>query len=105
MQSYSSRKSRCWICQAVVCPFNPESTKILSLPPALDEGGVSDENLDGDLHNERQGDDLSATGDPSMDRPANNDRSGEDASMLEESHFTPRQIEVFQCRYENGCDL
>ena len=40
-----------------------------------------------------------------MDRPGDNDRSGEDASMLEESHFTPKQIELFQCRYGNGYDL
>ena len=40
-----------------------------------------------------------------MDRPGDNDRSGEDASMLEESHFTPKQVELFQCRYENGYDL
>ena len=33
------------------------------------------------------------------------DRSGEDASMLEESHFTPKQTELFQCWYENGYDL
>ena len=55
--------------------------------------------MDGDLHNERQGDD------PSMDRAGDNDRTGEDASMLEESHFTPKQIELFQYRHENGYDL
>ena len=54
---------------------------------------------DGDLHNERQGDD------PSMDRAGDDDRAGEDASMLEESHFTHEQIELFQYRYENGYDL
>ena len=93
-------KSRCWICQSrCLCPFNPEAIKIPTLPPGVDEGGVSEEDLDGDLHNERQGDD------PSVDRAGDNDRSGEDASMLEESHFTSEQIELFQCRYENGYDL
>ena len=74
--------------KAGVCPFNPEAIKISTLPRGVDEGGVSDEDLYGDLHNERQGRD--------------DDRSGEDASMLEESHFTPEQIELFQYRYENG---
>lgn len=85
--------------KASVCPFNPEAIKIPTLPPGVDEGGVSDEDLDGDLHNERQGDD------PSIDRAGDDDRSGEDASMLEESHFTSEQIELFQYRYENGYDL
>ena len=85
--------------KARVCPFNPEAIKIPTLPPGVDEGGVSDEDLDGDLHNERQGDD------PSMDRAGDDDRAGEDASMLEESHFTHEQIELFQYRYENGYDL
>ena len=31
-----------------------------TVPPGVDEGGVSDEYLDGDLHNERQGGDPSA---------------------------------------------
>ena len=43
--------------------------------------------MDGDLHNERQGDDLSATDDFSMDRPGEDDRSGENASMLEDGHL------------------
>ena len=55
--------------KAGVCPFNPEAIQIPSLPLCVDEGRVSDEDLDGDLHNERQGDDPSATDDPSMDRP------------------------------------
>ena len=55
--------------------------KIPSLPPGLDEGGVSGEDLDGDLHNERQGDDPSATDDPSMNRPGDDDRSGEGPSL------------------------
>ena len=33
----------------------------------------------------------------SVDRPGDDDRSGEDAAVPEESHFTPKQIELFQC--------
>ena len=96
-----SRKSRCWVFQS---RWNPEAINIPSLPLGVDEGGVSDEDLDGDLHNERQGDDPSATDDPSMDRPGDW-QIWRRCFHAEESHFTPNQIELFQCRYKNGYDF
>ena len=71
------------IFKAGVFPFNPKASKILSLPPGVDEGSVSDEDLDGDLHNKKQVDDASATGDPFMDGPEDDDSSERDAFMLE----------------------
>ena len=40
-----------------------------------------------------------------MDRPGDEDRCGEDASMLEESYFTPKGIQLLQYWYKNGYKL
>ena len=75
------------------------------IPPDVraDEGGASDDNLS-DPENKIHGDDLMVTNnDPSMDWQGNV-KSGE-SSLLKESYFTPKQLELFEQRYENGYDL
>ena len=79
-----------------VCPFNPEAIKIPLIPPGIhiDEGGASGDSVsDGS-----PGDDpMDANSDPSIDW------QGDDRSR--DISFTPKQLELFEQRYENGYDL